>query len=63
MSGKEFDDYLKSAIKEGYFDVKIIGENGSTNRTVHTEALKALSNTNSKKGQDQPFYESFTENE
>jgi len=59
---KGFDDYLKAAIDNDFFDVKIVGENGTTNRTVHTEALKALSNTNSKKGQDQPFYESF-ENE
>jgi len=56
-----FDEYLKGGISRGSFDVKIIGENGSTNRTVHTEALKALSNTNSKKGQDQPFY--FEEND
>ena len=60
---KGFDDYLKAAINNDFFDVKIIGENGSTDRNVHTQALKAISNTNSKKGQDQPFYESFDENE
>lgn len=59
---KGFDDYLKAAINNDFFDVKIIGENGSTDRNVHTQALKAISNTNSKKGQDQPFYESFDEN-
>lgn len=60
---KGFDDYLKEAINADYFDVKIIGENGSTDRNVHTQALKAISNAASKKGQDQPFYESFNENE
>jgi len=60
---KGFDDYLKAAINNDFFDVKIIGENGSTDRNVHTQALKAISNASSKKGQDQPFYESFDENE
>lgn len=60
---KGFDEFLKLGIKNNKIDVKIIGENGSTTRTVHTGALKALSNTNSKKGQDQPFYESFDEND
>jgi len=59
---KGFDDYLKMGIATDNLDVKIIGENGSTDRNVHTQALKAISNTNSKKGQEQPFYESFDEN-
>lgn len=58
---KGFDDFLKMGIAENKFDVKIIGANGSTTKSIHTEALKAISNANSKKGQDQPFY--FEENE
>ncbi len=50
-----FDDYLKIAIKNGVFDVKLSGENGSTDKMISREAQRAISNSLTKKGQDAVF--------
>lgn len=52
---KSFDDYIKLAIENNVFDVKLNGENGATNRVMSREAQRAISNTLTKKGQDAVF--------
>jgi len=52
---KGLDDYLKMAIDNNLFDVKLSGENGSTDRIISREAQRAISNSLTKKGQDAVF--------
>lgn len=52
-----YDDYLKEAINNEIYDVKLIGENGSTDRKLSKAALKAISNKVTKKDQEGVFEE------
>lgn len=56
------DDYLRSLIRTGSVDYNLIGQDAEGRPTTvtkkdNTEALRALSNKNYKKGQESPFYE------
>lgn len=50
-----FDEYLKEAIKNDWYDVKLIGENGATDRKLSRAAQIAISNKMTKKDQDGVF--------
>lgn len=50
-----FDDYLKGMIEQSALNVKLIGQNGSSDKQVNTSALKAISNPLTKKEQEGVF--------
>lgn len=58
-----FDDYLKASIDNDIYDVKLIGENGSTDKKLSKAALKAISNKVTKKDQEGVFEEQAPQSE
>ena len=50
-----FEDYLKGMIEQQALDVKLIGANGSSDKKINTNALKAISNPLTKKDQEGVF--------
>lgn len=51
-----YDDYVKMQIENNAFDVRLVGENGSTTQKLHTAAQRVISNQNTKKGQASVFH-------
>lgn len=49
------DEYLKGLIEDGVIDVKLVGANGASDKGINTNALKAISNPLTKKGQEGIF--------
>jgi len=54
-------DYIKEAIQQDLLDVKLIGENGATDKQISKAAQKAISNKVTKKDQEGVFMEEITE--
>jgi hypothetical protein len=52
---KNFDGYLKEAIQNNRYDVKLVGENGATDKIISREAQRAISNQLTQKGEDAVF--------
>jgi hypothetical protein len=50
-----FDDYLKEAINTDIYDVRMKGENGSTDKQLSKDVQKAISNPATKKNQSGVF--------
>lgn len=50
-----FDDYLKEAINSDIYDVRMKGENGSTDKQISKDVQRAISNPITKKGQQGIF--------
>lgn len=51
----DIDDYLKGLIEDNVIGIKLIGDNGASDKGVNTNALKAISNPLTKKGQEGIF--------
>lgn len=51
------EDYIKKSFENGLLEVNLQGANGTTTRDLNKGALLGISNTLSKKGQQQPFME------
>lgn len=49
------DNFIKGLIENGVIDVKLIGQNGATDKNLSLSALQAISNADTKKGQESPF--------
>lgn len=49
------DDFTRGLIDNDILDVKLIGENGATDKNISLSAMQAISNIDSKKGQQNPF--------
>lgn len=47
----DINSYLKKAVENKIYDLKLLGQNGSTDANLNGAALKAISNKDTKKGQ------------
>jgi hypothetical protein len=51
----DFNSFIKEQVKNGNYKLKLEGENGSTDEDVESSALRAISNADTKKGQEGVF--------